>query len=204
MRQQSRHSAADRGDEAYFTPAAAVYSLLALEGEHLPRRIWEPAAGDGAISRILLAAGYDVVSTDLCDYGWDGCHSGVDYLKAPAIQNIEAIITNAPFSLTLAFARKALREVSYVALLQRLSWLESEERLPFFRAHGPTRIWISSRRLPMMHRPKLVGEKVELERSLRVVHLAARRTAATSRLVRLEATHAGRTCALPLFAEAAE
>jgi hypothetical protein len=50
------------------------------------------------------------------------------------------------------FAEKALREVPYVALLLRTNFLESTARLPFFRRHPPARIWISSRRLPMMHR----------------------------------------------------
>jgi hypothetical protein len=30
--------------------------------------------------------------------------------------------------------------------------LESTARMPFFKKHRPARIWISSRRLPMMHR----------------------------------------------------
>jgi hypothetical protein len=38
----------------------AVLSLLELETGRLPRVIWEPAAGDGAIARPLLAAGFMV------------------------------------------------------------------------------------------------------------------------------------------------
>jgi hypothetical protein len=52
----------------------------------------------------------------------------------------------------MRFAEKALREAPYLALLLRTNFLESTARLQFFRKHQPARIWISSRRLPMMHR----------------------------------------------------
>jgi len=159
MRIQSSHNHADRGLDAYFTCPQAVYALLHIERGHLPHRIWEPAAGQGAISRILQAQGHDVRSTDIVDYGWEGCRSGVDYLKAAPVNGIEGIITNPPFLLGVEFAEKALQEVGYLALLLRTNWLESQERLPFFREHPPTRVWISSRRLPMMHRHGWDGKK---------------------------------------------
>jgi len=43
----------------------ALLSVETFEGS-----IWEPACGDGAISKVLLAAGFDVVSTDLIDRGF--------------------------------------------------------------------------------------------------------------------------------------
>ena len=53
-------SKAERGLDAYFTPPAPIWSLLALEA--VPHCIWEPAAGDGAIVRVLEAAGHLVVA----------------------------------------------------------------------------------------------------------------------------------------------
>ena len=47
MRLQSSHTRADRGLHAYLSPPCAVQSLIAIEGEKIPRRLWEPAAGDG-------------------------------------------------------------------------------------------------------------------------------------------------------------
>jgi len=38
--------------------------------ESFEGQIWEPACGDGAISRVLEAAGYQVISTDLIDRGY--------------------------------------------------------------------------------------------------------------------------------------
>src|SRR5215467_15658512 len=41
----------------------------------------------------------------------------------------------------------------------RTNFLESVQRLPFFRQSPPTRIWVSSRRLPLMHRYGWTGKK---------------------------------------------
>jgi hypothetical protein len=159
MRLQSAHKAADRGLDAYFTPPEAVASLLVLERHALPGCLWEPAAGDGAIVRPLRAAGYSVLATDLVDYGLEGCHHGVDYLTAPCMRAVDGVVTNPPFRLAQAFAQKAVAEVPYVALLLRTNFLESVGRLPFFRRTPPARIWVSSRRLPMMHRHGWTGPR---------------------------------------------
>ena len=152
MRIQSSHHHADRGLDAYFSPPEAVASLLRIEGSFLPECIWEPAAGDGAIVKPLQAAGYKVVASDIADYGLEGCAVGLNYLKAKLPAGVRGIVTNPPYRLAKAFAEKALSEAPYLALLLRTNFLESTARLPFFRKHEPARIWISSRRLPMMHR----------------------------------------------------
>jgi hypothetical protein len=152
MRIQSSHAHEDRGLDAYFSPPEAVWSLLAIERAHLPAHIWEPAAGDGAIVEPLREAGHQVTATDIADYGLENCETGIDYLKARPREGVGGIVTNPPYRLAMAFAEKALAEVPYLALLLRTNFLESTKRLPFFRRHPPARIWISSRRLPMMHR----------------------------------------------------
>ena len=159
MRIQSSHHHADRGLDAYFCPPEATASLLAIEAGYLPRRILEPAAGDGAIFRPLQAAGYTVIAFDIVYYGLIGCRVGINYLEAPPIAGVEGIVTNPPYKLALLFAEKALSEVPYLALLLRTNFLESTARLKFFRKHPPTRIWISSRRLPMMHRHGWQGRR---------------------------------------------
>ena len=152
MRIQSSHHHADRGVDAYFTPPEAVWSLLHIEAQHLPDVIWEPAAGDGAIVGPFRKAGFKVLASDLVDYGLSGCTSGLDYLTAPPMPEAKGVVTNPPFILAVKFVEKALKETGYVALLLRTNFLESTARMAFFRKHPPARIWISSRRLPMMHR----------------------------------------------------
>lgn len=78
--------------EFYPTPPEATRALLSAEG--FEGSIWEPACGDGAISKVLEAAGYQVVSTDLIDRGYGA--GGHDFLKSdkPLAKNI---ITNPPY-----------------------------------------------------------------------------------------------------------
>ena len=132
-------------------------ALLACEGARLPPALWECACGDGAIVLPLRAAGYRVHASDLHDYGLQDSVPGVDYLTAGVPAGCAGIVTNPPYRDAEAFAAKAVAEVPYVALLLRLNWLESVGRLPFFRASPPARVWVSSRRLPMMHRAGWTG-----------------------------------------------
>jgi hypothetical protein len=87
VRIQSSHHHTDRGLDPYFSPPEATASLLGIEAEHLPKRIWEPAAGDGAIVRPLQAAGFTVMASDIVDYGLVGCRAGVNYLEAPPMRD---------------------------------------------------------------------------------------------------------------------
>jgi hypothetical protein len=161
MRIQSTHSHADRGLDPYFTPECATRALLEVEHDFIPHLIWEPAAGDGAIVRVLERAGYDVVyASDIADYG-EG-FDVADYLTCDAmIQDDLGIITNPPFKLAEEFVRKALLrdEVAYLALLLRTNFLEGVKRRQLFEDCPLSRVWISSRRLPMMHRFGWEGPK---------------------------------------------
>jgi hypothetical protein len=85
--------------------------LLAIEHGRLPQHLWEPAAGDGAIVRPLRVAHFDVVASDLVDYGGADIKAGVDYLTAPLPAGITGIVTNPPHKLAVKFACKALDEV---------------------------------------------------------------------------------------------
>jgi hypothetical protein len=93
------------------------------------------------------------------DYGWDGSKSGVDYLKAKPPAGVEAIVTNPPFKIAQQFLEKALSEVGYIALLMRMNFLESLERIPLFCECPPSKVWVSSKRLPMMHRYGWAGRR---------------------------------------------
>lgn len=157
MRIQSSHSHEDRAQDAYFTPPEATIALINIEQGYIPNHVWEPACGDGAISKVLEDNDYTVFSSDLHNYGYGLI--GTDFFKVKKPDGVEGVITNPPYKLALQFAAKAISEVPYVALLLRTNFLESTSRLPFFRSYPPARIWISSRRLPMMHRFGWTGPK---------------------------------------------
>ncbi len=146
----------ERGDEAYFTPIEAITPLLSLE--NLPCSLYEPACGDGAIVKPLREQGHVILASDINDYGLEGSFIA-DYLTNFQNHGMAGVVTNPPFTLALDFAKKALTEVTYVALLLRLNWLETPNRAKFFESSQLSRVWISSRRLPMMHRYGYEGPK---------------------------------------------
>lgn len=154
---QSSATQDDRGLDAYFTPIEAIRSLMRLES--LPGYIWEPACGDGAIVKPLRAAGHEVHATDLADYGLEDSWSKCDYLTQTAPRGIQGIVTNPPFKHAQEFISKAVGECGFVAMLLRTNFLESMARYQWFKNSPPDRVWISSRRLPMMHRYGWTGKQ---------------------------------------------
>jgi hypothetical protein len=153
-------SAAERGDNLYETPPEAMRTLLSLC--RFSPTVWEPACGKGAISRFLEDAGYDVVLSDLRDYGTanrDGELQQVgDFLTfGPHVGNPD-IVTNPPYGASLnAFVAHALRvhRPRRMALLLNLNFLagfEDPDRCYAMDECPPSRIYVFMRRLPMMHR----------------------------------------------------
>ena len=125
--------------------------------ERLPRSIADPCVGTGAILDVLKEAGHIVHGADVMDYGWPWTVIR-DYLAEPVLMNGVAIVTNPPFRLAEKFIRKAITDKCHFhAWLLRTNFLESVSRLALWREHPPSRIWISSRRLPMMHRHQWNG-----------------------------------------------
>lgn len=137
-----------RTDDFHETPRVAVEALLSVET--FDGLIWEPACGLGAISLVLEQKGYEVISTDLVPRGYG--EGRIDFLMEmhPRAPNI---ITNPLFKLAAQFAQAACRLAEgKVALLCRLAWLEGAERRKLFETTPLARLWVFSRRLPMMHR----------------------------------------------------
>lgn len=138
-------SAEREKDDFYPTPPEATHALLAREA--FGPQIWEPACGDGAISKILEASGHKVVSTDLFDRGY-GEHR-IDFLMEQRLLAPE-IVTNPPFKLAEQFVLHALNlGATKVAMLLRLAWLEGIERKALFQSTPLKCVHVASRRLSM-------------------------------------------------------
>jgi len=149
---------AERGHDLYQTPAVAVEALLRVE--QLPRRIWEPAAGRGAIVNVLRAAGHDVIAQDLVDYGVPGQTGGRDFLmEFEPPPDCDTIITNPPYKLAEEFVAHAIAICPLVVMLMRLGFYESERRREILENCGLARIRCFRKRLPMMHRDQWAGRK---------------------------------------------
>ena len=159
------HAHEVRKHDLYETPAVAIRALMKIE--KLPKRIFEPAVGKGAIARELVAAGHSVVGTDLIDYGWEGepyqARGGIDFLvlKPPAMMHgLDAIVTNPPFQLAEEFVAKAIELCPLVFMLLRVAFLEGQrwEKTRGLADHF-ARMHVFTPRLPMMHRDGWEGPK---------------------------------------------
>jgi hypothetical protein len=131
-------------NDFYRTPEVATLSILSRE--HFGQTIWEPCCGDGAISRVLKAAGYKVYSSDLIDRGYGHV---ADFLT-PTRRMVDSIVTNPPFSLAEQIVRKALQCTTFkVAMFLRLSFLESARRYPLFQETPLKTVYVFSNRLSL-------------------------------------------------------
>jgi hypothetical protein len=141
-------------DDFYPTPPEGTEALLRVESFDGP--IWEPACGDGAISKVLQGAGYTVISTDLVDRGYGEPRTDFLMEYKPRAPNI---VTNPPFKMVAPFMRKALDLSSgKVALLLRLACLEGSERREIFASTPLARVWVFSKRLTTYREGKPTGE----------------------------------------------
>lgn len=126
----------------YATPPEATHALLSVE--QFDGSIWEPACGQGAISRVLAGTGHEVISTDLIDRGYGA--SGVDFLRESA-PRAKHIMTNPPYGGGVAdkFIGKALtlarKTGGKVAMLLDLASLCHPSRHPRFVASPPAALY---------------------------------------------------------------
>lgn len=116
-----------------------------------PVKIWEPACGDGRLSRVLEWHGYDVLSTDLRPHSGYGnvyvdrptITGGFDFLNDDLAEKWgidykpDLIVTNPPFSHAEQFIRKALSYTGNVAMLLKATYWNAASRLPFFHERRP-------------------------------------------------------------------
>lgn len=156
-----------RDADFYPTPRHAIEVLLEeappLEG--VP--VLEPAAGDGAIVKRLIARGHAVVAVELRPEAREDLaplcahppHRLViaDWLKGDEARWTHrwpmAIVTNPPFSIAREFAEACLAtEASYVALLLRINVEASRPWRSLWQAHPWTR------RVPLWKRPSFTGD----------------------------------------------
>lgn len=157
-----------RLDHLNETPRAAVDHLIA----HVPFRgaIAEPACGKGAIARPLMQAGYQVIASDIADYGFGT--AGIDFL-ASRLAAAPNIVTNPPFDHEGGerFAVHALRllramrrpplATRKLVLFHRFRFYETPKRDMLFDDPAfQGAVIMARKRLPMMHREGYAGPKL--------------------------------------------
>ncbi len=156
----SNHSKLERHKDDYYATEPKAVELL-LEQESFSNNIWEPACGEGHMSEVLKANGYNVLSTDLVYRGYgekesvNFLGSNTDLLNDEALEkhkkNFDGdIITNPPYKFALEFVKAALdtvREGHKVAMFLKLTFLEGKARKIFFETNPPYRVYVSSSRI---------------------------------------------------------
>lgn len=124
----------DREENDFYAtdPKALEILLEQLEkdGVELSKNIWEPACGDGALSRVLEQRGYSVFNTDLIDRGYENFHLAKNFFEFENECDGD-ILTNPPFKLAVQFIQHSLdlvKDNHYVVMFLKVHFLESQER----------------------------------------------------------------------------
>lgn len=128
------------GRDFYATPSWVTEALL--RHFHFRGPVWEPCCGTGAMSAVLAAHRYEVISTDIADHGFGT--PGIDFLACRTLPlSCRSIVTNPPYGDTgshkgqarssvalLDFVAHALTLTSMargqLALLVRLQWMAGQ------------------------------------------------------------------------------
>lgn len=151
----------EKGDQLYETPNEATRTVLALES--FSEIIKEPFVGKAAILRPLEAAGYDVLIADLVDRGIATQHGELqqvgDFLLSDPGETVGTdIFTNPPYgdlaNKCLAHALRVHKPGKMAALLNLnfMCGFDDPDRRYVMDENPPSRVYVFTRRLPMMHR----------------------------------------------------
>lgn len=145
-----RPSTADTGTRSPFdyheTPRFMTASLLHHHPIRTDALILEPCAGDGAIVRALVDAGYRfIVTNDLDTRHQTDLHADATDFTLWAhstLGGVDWVITNPPFNVAFPILMQAERLARVgVAMLLRKTFLEPTiARGPWFSVHPPTRV----------------------------------------------------------------
>lgn len=145
----SNHTDEERASGDFYATSPRALDLLAPLCPIL-HDVWEPACGDGSLSKWLEARGHDVLSTDLADRGYgDG---GIDFLQThydkegylvlrddallgrrtlKYLHSPFDILTNPPFKWSTDFILHALDVIpdgGHVIMLLKTTYLEGKDR----------------------------------------------------------------------------
>lgn len=131
-------------DDHYNTPAEAVvpFARAFLKRSTFIRRrfkgripVWEPACGEGAISKVLQRFGCDVISTTLIDRGYG--ETGKDFMLARTLR-APIIITNPPFGILDEFVAHAISlKPEILAIFMRSKFKEGADRYRLIHSRTP-------------------------------------------------------------------
>lgn len=140
------HKGTRRALDDYPTPTPVTVALMDfLYKERIldtSMVVREPACGERlAMAYVIASYGNRVISTDIV--------LGQDYMKHSLYDeiNVDAVITNPPFSVADKFIKKALTQAPIVAMLLKSQYFHAAKRYEMYQKNPPA--WI----LPLTWRP---------------------------------------------------
>ena len=137
------HNSNREVNDYYATNPRAMTELLKYET--FDKNVWEPACGEGNLSNVLKEHGYNVLSTDLIDRGYQD--ELIDFLEYEGKFNGD-IITNPPFKHTSEFIKKSLDSIEFgnkVAMFLKINYLAGKGRYnEIYSKFPPYRVYVFS------------------------------------------------------------
>jgi hypothetical protein len=148
----SNHSETERAENDFYAtdPHSLKIFLNALDRDDikLHDNIWEPACGQGHLSKILKEQGYSVNSTDIIDRGY--ADNIIDFLTFnPGIKFAGDILTNPPYKYAKEFVEKSLNNIFdgfFVIMFLKIQFLEGKARKELFKKYPPKYVYVNSER----------------------------------------------------------
>ena len=144
------HSDNEREKNDYYATDPKVIEKL-FEVENFSDIIWEPACGEGHLSKEIEKYAKSVLSTDLIDRGYGT--SGIDFLKETGTWNGD-IITNPPYRFASEFVENSMNLIDKsevqglkVAMFLKILFLETQKRKKLFEKYPPKIIYVFSKRV---------------------------------------------------------
>lgn len=143
----SNHSGGERAERDYYaTDPMTIDALFSREG--FAKRIWEPACGEGHLSKMMRwKYGKDVKESDIVDRMGNEV---IDFLKVDNDFTWDGdIITNPPYKYAKEFVEKSLsvvRDGGKVAMFLKLTFLEGVSRRELFDKMPPRTVYVFSKR----------------------------------------------------------
>lgn len=154
----SNHTDKEREENDYYATDPKAMELL-LKLEKFNNNILEPSCGEGHLSKVLEAAGYNVTSHDLIDRGYG--ESDKNFLTRIEKFNGD-IITNPPYKYAKEFVYKSIdliEDGNKVVMFLKLQFLEGQARKKLFKNYPPKTIYISSSRITCAQNGNFQNEK---------------------------------------------
>lgn len=144
-------------NDYYATPSSATELFLETFNQDLGSMVWEPACGEGHISKVLMEKypNSKVLSTDLVNRGYG---EQLDFLDCENIK-VDTVITNPPFKFAQEFIEKGLEVASkYVIMFAKIQFLEGKSRKEFFAKNQPKYVYVHSSRVNPLRNGSEVDE----------------------------------------------